>query len=655
MSKDQNIDWWTLFANVARIRAFEKLLLEEFKFGNIRGTIHTSIGQEYAPVILSQLAGNAFWFSNHRGHAHFLAKTQDFAGLFAEILGYEGAICGGVGGSQHLFAPQSFMSNGIQGGQLGIAAGISSKHSGHDITSVFFMGDGTTGAGHIYEALNLAKLHDSKLLVILEDNEIAQSTPTVKTIAGDLGIRFAGFGIEYHFWSPANIDVKKDLEELNQVLRNAIKSVENGVPTLVQVKSSRLAPHSKGDDNRDEETLKNLESRDFLNRAMAEGIFSNGSEQYEEIRAILNLVKCRNQIKLNNKTSNSTTSKDFKESKTRILGSKLKLKDSINFALRNSIEKFETNLIGEDIEDFPISEGGQYGGAFKVTAGLSRDFPNEVENFPISESGMLGFALGKAMSGQNTIVEIMFSDFLSQGLDQVIHQISKLQTIYGRTLEIPLLIRTASGPGKGYGPTHSHTLETQLVGLPNIEVLSANPFVPYLEIIEEWVRTKKCFIVFEPKELYLNSAEDFSSSMFEVVLPQTIYGPVKISPKHVQSDITILIYGSAIWKIVKELETLLYEMEIAAEVIIPTVISNWEAEDLYKSLENNGGRLLLITDNLNSNGFQDEVVIEAFNRKKLNKVISINYENWIPNGILEDEIMLDNKLLKERIQRLMKQ
>jgi pyruvate/2-oxoglutarate/acetoin dehydrogenase E1 component len=333
----------------------------------------------------------------------------------------------------------------------------------------------------------------------------------------------------------------------------------------------------------------------------------------------------------------------------------LKMKDSINIALQEFIFEHNTKLFGEDILDFPIPEGNLYGGAFKVTEGLSTKFPQAVQNFPISESAMIGFGTGTALSGTNTIIEIMFSDFLAQCFDQIIHQVSKLQSIYGSSIELPLLIRTASGPGKGYGPTHSHTLESQLVGLPNIEVISANPFIPYIEILNAWHQARKCFIVFEPKNLYLYSGSEFNSKMFEVCLPSSIFDPVFVKPKHGQADLTIIVYGSAIWRVINQLDFMLYEHEISIEVIIPTVISNWNQASFHHSLQRNGGKLLVISDNLNSNGFQERVIVDSFSKGVLKKIDSLNYLDWIPNGRLEDEHLLNEKSLTEAVLRLLKE
>lgn len=97
------------------IRHFEESLLDLFGQGKLNGTTHTCLGQEYVPVVLRPLlAERDFVFSNHRGHGHYLARFDDPYGLLAEIMGREGAVCHGVGGSQHIYR-DTYLSTGVQG------------------------------------------------------------------------------------------------------------------------------------------------------------------------------------------------------------------------------------------------------------------------------------------------------------------------------------------------------------------------------------------------------------------------------------------------------------------------------------------------------------------------------------------------------------
>ncbi len=187
----------TLFRQIYRIRRFEETVLENFPKGVFFGTTHTYIGQEANAVgVLANCQANDIVFSNHRCHGHFLAYGGSAAALFAEMMGRSTGVCGGRGGSQHL-QWRNFYSNGVQGGILPIATGmaLAEKFKNTQAITYVFLGDGTLGEGTLYETLNLAALWQAPVLFVLEDNRIAQTTPTQLGIAGSMPARFEAFGI----------------------------------------------------------------------------------------------------------------------------------------------------------------------------------------------------------------------------------------------------------------------------------------------------------------------------------------------------------------------------------------------------------------------------------------------------------------------------
>src|SRR5215475_3158059 len=229
------------------IRRFEESLLDLFERGLLNGTTHACIGQEAdAVAVIEHLGDDDHVFSNHRGHGHFLAATGDALGLIAEIMGKPEGVCGGIGGSQHLCAP-GFKSNGVQGGIVPNAAGIAlaKQLDGSGGLSVVFIGDGTLGEGATYEALNLASLWALPLVVVLEDNGWAQSTPSSISLAGGIPDRFAAFGIPVF-----EID-STDVEEIDALAASALAQARaQAGPVAIIIHTYRLCHHSKNDDNR---------------------------------------------------------------------------------------------------------------------------------------------------------------------------------------------------------------------------------------------------------------------------------------------------------------------------------------------------------------------------------------------------------------------
>lgn len=122
-------------------------------------------------------------------------------------------------------------------------------------------------------------------------------------------------------------------------------------------------------------------------------------------------------------------------------------------------------VLGEDILD-------PYGGAFKVTKGLSTKFPDRVLTTPISEAAIVGVANGLALRGLRPIAEIMFGDFLFLAGDQLVNHAAKFSWMYNEHVCVPLVVRTPMGARRGYGPTHSQSLEKHFAGVPGLWVVA---------------------------------------------------------------------------------------------------------------------------------------------------------------------------------------
>jgi TPP-dependent pyruvate/acetoin dehydrogenase alpha subunit len=238
-----------LYGTMYLLRRVEETLLELFAAGKLSGTTHTCIGQEANAVgVIAHLEhGRDIVMSNHRGHGHYLALTDDLDGLLREVMGKEGGVCGGKGGSQHL-CNNGFYSNGILGSTLPIAAGmaLAERERASGAVTAVFLGDGALGEGVVYETLNIASLWKLPLLFVVENNFYAQTTPSRLQLAGTIVGRAAAFGL-----TSAHV-ATTDVEEIEAVAEQAVASIrETGEPTFLVIDTYRLAPHSKGDDFRD--------------------------------------------------------------------------------------------------------------------------------------------------------------------------------------------------------------------------------------------------------------------------------------------------------------------------------------------------------------------------------------------------------------------
>ena len=433
-----------LFERLMDIRAFETTLLNLFSENKIGGTTHTSLGQELSGVLVGMLVTDQdIIISNHRCHAHYLGLTNDFVGLANELLGNSSGVNNGVGGSQHIAVPNRFYSNGIQGGMVSYSAGLAKRLSKENKGLVInFIGDGTFGEGALYEGMNMAKCLKAPVLFFIENNGIAQSTMTEDVICGTLEKKLSGFDIAY------SIHEHDDVEGLISSIENYLNVIrETPSPKAIIWNCQRLGPHSKGDDTRSPEELSDMLNKDIL----MQYCHNNGLSYDKELSLSVEKVGKFFENITKDIRSHSSTPIDIAPKKLERINGKKSVNlmiDELNLTLQSFLANTEGIILGQDIID-------PYGGAFKVTRGLSSLYPSRVLSTPISESAIVGFGIGYSSLSGTVIIEIMFGDFITLVADQVINHCSKFSTLH--TSSAPsIIIRTPIGGGRGYGATHSH-------------------------------------------------------------------------------------------------------------------------------------------------------------------------------------------------------
>ena len=249
------IDDISLYRSIFLLRRFDEVVLENYPRGVFFGTTHTYLGQEANAVgVLNHIRPEDVIFSNHRCHGHFLAAGGDPRTLFAELMGKSTGVCGGRGGSQHLYW-RNFYSNGVQGGIVPVATGmaLAEKRKGSGAVVVCFLGDGTLGEGVVYEAFNLAALWQAPVLYVVENNHIAQTTPVEMALAGEISARFNAFGIPTRELDTSDVlEISPGAEALLAEVRSS------GTPRGLILHTVRFGPHSKGDDTRPDEEIARL-------------------------------------------------------------------------------------------------------------------------------------------------------------------------------------------------------------------------------------------------------------------------------------------------------------------------------------------------------------------------------------------------------------
>ena len=272
--------------------------------------------------------------------------------------------------------------------------------------------------------------------------------------------------------------------------------------------------------------------------------------------------------------------------------------ESLNKALHRLMKNDnKVFVIGEDILD-------PYGGAFKVTKGLSTAFPDRVLSTPISEASITGFATGLAIRGYKPVLEIMFGDFLTLCTDQIVNGASKFHWMYDEQFSVPLVIRTPMGGRRGYGPTHSQTLESLFLGISGLNIIAPSNYHNPGELLYQTVLNGEIPTFFiENKLLYPERLkepngsvmiDDFHHKIINICNKKYPSISLKIE-KNENPDITLIAYGGMAPLIVKAATNLFFEEEVLVEVLIPSLIKPFPLEDILPSVRKSG-RVVIVEE-----------------------------------------------------------
>lgn len=244
--------------------------------------------------------------------------------------------------------------------------------------------------------------------------------------------------------------------------------------------------------------------------------------------------------------------------------------ESINAALIDAMSDERVVLLGEDILD-------PYGGAFKVTRGCSTTYPERTLSTPISESAMLGIAGGLALAGKLPVVEVMFGDFVTLMADQLINHSSKFRWMYNDSARVPLTLRAPMGGRRGYGPTHSQSLEKHFLGIPGLNVYAPNTLTNPGKLLSYAIfKDEDPSLFIEHKLLYLKPIleKGFGEMIDLLVEPLDPQGFInRISFSGVKPVVSVLTYGYNFEIARDAMMTLAYEREIFIEIILFDLIS----------------------------------------------------------------------------------
>ena len=265
--------------------------------------------------------------------------------------------------------------------------------------------------------------------------------------------------------------------------------------------------------------------------------------------------------------------------------------EAIREAIGQAMEADESVfMLGEDI--------GVYGGAFGVSGDLYHRFGEErVRDTPISELGIVGAAVGAALVGMKPIVEIQFSDFTAQAMDQIVNQAAKIHFMLGGELSVTMVLRAPSGSGTGAAAQHSQSLETWFAHIPGLKVVLPSSPADAKGLILSALDDPNPVLVLEHKLLYKTSGH----------VPEEMYRtPIGVSNTvRTGSDLTIVATGVMVSRSL-EAASQLADEGIDASVIDVRSLSPLDMSPINDSVAKTG-RLMLVQEAPGHVGFLAEV------------------------------------------------
>lgn len=299
-------------------------------------------------------------------------------------------------------------------------------------------------------------------------------------------------------------------------------------------------------------------------------------------------------------------------------------------------------FMGEDI--------GLYGGAFGLSVGMFEEFgPERVKDTPISEAAIAGAAVGAAATGLRPIVEIMFMDFVTLTMDQIVNQAAKMRYMYGGKASVPMVVRFPAGSGTGAAAQHSQSLEAWLCHVPGLKVVAPSTPEDAKGLLKSAIRDNNPVMFIEQKLLYRKKGPVREG---EFVIPLG-----KADIKREGKDVSIITYGRMLERVLNVAEELEKE-NISIEVVDPMTLAPLDKETIVNSVKKTG-RAIVVHEACKTGGFGAEIASmigesEAFDYLDGPVMRVAGLDTPVPyNPELEKAIVPSEDDIKNAVYRLM--
>lgn len=600
-----------LFEKMILLRRFEEVAQIACRKGETPGFLHLYIGQEATGVGVCAHLGPADWVtSTHRGHGHALAKGSDPGRVMAELFGRANGICGGRGGTMHLYdrSVGLFGTNGIVGAGIGHAVGIgmAAAHRGTDEIAVAFFGDGAVNHGAFHEGLNLAAVRRARTVFVCENNLYATATPFRSiTLNPEIATKAASYGM------PGVAVDGNDVFAVYMAMQEAAARARAGLgPTLIEAKTYRQVGHHEGDPvigtyrtQEEFDAWLKREPIDMFRRRLVEEYGMADAETLSAIeRRIEDVVEealefaragpfpdpaTARQHVLAVPVNPAAATRPRVASGTRTQGWLDAVRDGIAEEMRANPDII---YLGEGT--------GERGGSFAHTKNLWHEFgADRMIDTPISEQGFTAAAIGASATGVRAVSDLMFADFAFETAGQIFLQAAKLRYMSNGSLSAPVVVRMACGALRSSGPHHSGTYHPVFAHMPGLVVCLPSTPADAKGLMKTALRASDPVVMLESKALFASKGE---VPVGEHFVP---FGVARIA--RAGHDITIVATGQLVRLALEAAEALAAE-GIEAEVIDPRTIMPLDIDTIVASVRRTH-RLLVVDEAFGMCGLGGEI------------------------------------------------
>ncbi len=572
-------------------RLIEEQMLLELRRGNISKWF-SGIGQEAIAVgVASAMLPEEKIFTMHRNLGVFTTRGVPLVRLFAQWLGKEQGFTKGRDRSFHFGTLEYHIIGMIShlGAQLSVADGVALAYrlSQKGMAVAAFTGEGGTSEGEFHEALNTAAVWELPVLFVIENNGYGLSTPVSQQYkCAQLSDRAVGYGVKGQ-----TIDGNNVLEVYKMVKAITAEMRSRPEPFLLECMTFRMRGHEEASGTkyvpaelmeywRKRDPLRNYEQYLVEEGLLTEDRIEERRQIYrQEIKRAWSEALALPQVHPDPERERSDVYAPFYFRPVQPQGTKrtMRFVEAIRDGLDQAMQRHDKLvLMGQDI--------AEYGGVFKVTEGLLEKYgPERVRNTPLCESAILGMALGLAIEGYKSMVEMQFSDFVSVGFNQIVNNLAKSYYRWGQPADT--VVRMPCGGGMSAGPFHSQTNEAWFAKVHGLKIVYPSTPADAKGLLLTAFEDPNPVMFFEHKGLYRSVREEVPEGYY--TLP---FGKAAFRARG--EALSIITYGMGVHWALQVVE----KLQLSADVLDLRTLVPLDTEAIAQTVQKTGRALILHED-----------------------------------------------------------